>query len=195
MLRVFLIRPGATNFDDQRRMKGRLNIPLSDNGRSQVQATVSELTETEFDVIYVAPCESALETARKLAENRQTPIKPVDALVNVDHGLWDGKSIDEVKTRLPKIYRQWQDYPQTACAPQGESLEFAFRRVEKSLGKLLSKHKSGSIALILPQPLSAIAASLLNGEEIGSLWKSETDQGDWDICEVNEPQKLVAELR
>lgn len=195
MLRVFLIRPGATNFDDQRRMKGRLNIPLSDNGKNQVAEAAIELHDIRFDAIYVAPCESALQTARTLNENRQAKLQPVDALVNVDHGLWDGKSIDEVKQRLPKIYKQWQDFPESACAPQGESLERATRRVEQSLHKLLKRHTSGSIALILPQPLSAIAASLLTGEELGSLWKSETDNGDWDMYEIAEPAKLVAELR
>ncbi len=34
--RVLLIRPGATDFDDQGRIKGSLDMPMSERGRQQV---------------------------------------------------------------------------------------------------------------------------------------------------------------
>ena len=68
MLRIVLVQPGATDFDEQGRIKGSLDIPLSRNGSNQVDRTVLELESVELDAIYVSPCESALQTAAALAK-------------------------------------------------------------------------------------------------------------------------------
>ena len=67
MLRIVLVQPGATDFDEQWRIKGSLDIPLNRNGSSQVDRTVLELASVELDAIYVSPSESALQTAAALA--------------------------------------------------------------------------------------------------------------------------------
>ena len=43
MLRIVLVQPGSTDFDDQGRIKGSLDIPLSANGTGQVARMVAEL--------------------------------------------------------------------------------------------------------------------------------------------------------
>jgi broad specificity phosphatase PhoE len=95
--RVLLIRPGATDFDDQGRIKGSLDMPMSERGREQVTSLTEQLAEFQVKTIYAAPCESARETAHRLAQNRAVPVKVVEAFRNVDHGLWHGKLIDEVR--------------------------------------------------------------------------------------------------
>ena len=39
MLKILLIRPGVTDFDEQGRIKGTLDIPLNENGTAQVAQT------------------------------------------------------------------------------------------------------------------------------------------------------------
>jgi len=190
MLRVILVRPGSTDFDEQGRIKGALDIPLNANGADQVEQTVDELHNLEIDHIYSAPCQSARQTADALSNGRNIKIKEVDALRNLDHGLWQGKLIEEVKQKQPKVYRQWQDHPETVCPPDGESLEAAQTRVNKTLAKLLRKHKSGIIALVVPEPTASLVNSFLSSTEIGDLWKSECVCGTWNTIEI-EPQNLV----
>ena len=69
--------------------------------------------------------------------------------------------IDEVKPEQPKVYRQWQDHPETVCPPQGEPVGAALDRVRTALAKLLRKHKSGTVALVVPEPLASLVRSLL----------------------------------
>ena len=66
--RILLIRPGATEFDEQGRIKGSLDIPMSPRGREQTDSLVESLASVPVKVIYAAPCESAKETAQRLAE-------------------------------------------------------------------------------------------------------------------------------
>ncbi len=117
MFRIVLVRPGATSFDEQGRIKGCLDIPLSKTGSDQAIKTASELSGLQVDMVYSAPCESAQQTAEIVAKKCRSRMKVVDALRNLDHGLWQGKLIDEVRRQQPKVYRQCQESPENVCPP------------------------------------------------------------------------------
>ena len=51
MPRILLVRPGSTDFDEQGRIKGTLDIPLSEAGSLQVTRIVQELRETNIDQV------------------------------------------------------------------------------------------------------------------------------------------------
>lgn len=181
--RVLLVRPGATDFDDQGRIKGTLDMPMSERGHAQVNSLTEELSEFPVRTIYTAPCESARETARRLAEGRDVRIKVVEAFRNVDHGLWHGKLIDEVRRNHPKVYRQGQDSPTDICPPGGESIRDAKARVIKAVRRVVRKSGDDVIAIVIPDPMAWVVQSVLSGEELSDLWKAETDSGSWDLIE------------
>lgn len=181
MCRFILIRPGATEFDEQGRMKGCLDIPLSPTGREQVERTVTELANLKIDAIISAPCESAVETANRLAAGRNVKVRVVDCLRNVDHGLWHGKLIEEVRRTQPKVYKQGQDCPLHLCPPGGESILQAQERVLKEINRLAKRITTGNVALVIPEPLATIVHAMLEGEELRDLWKAETDAGKWEL--------------
>jgi broad specificity phosphatase PhoE len=74
-------------------------------------------------------------------------------------------TFDEVKSKQPKVYRQWQEHPETVCPPEGETLQDARERLQKSLAKLAKKHKSGTIALVLGHPLTSVLRAMLRDEQ------------------------------
>jgi len=180
---VLLIRPGATDFDDQGRIKGTLDMPMSDRGRQQVNLLAEELAGFSLGTIYTAPCESARETAQQIAEGRDLRIKVIDAFRNVDHGLWHGKLIEEVRRNHPRVYRQGQDSPSEICPPGGESIRDARDRVAKAIRKVMRKSGSEVIAIVIPDPMAWVVQSLISGEELSDLWKAETDGASWDLLE------------
>ncbi len=51
--------------------------------------------------------------------------KTLERLQNLDHGLWQGMLIEEVKRKQPKVYKQWQEQPENVCPPEGEMLAAA----------------------------------------------------------------------
>jgi broad specificity phosphatase PhoE len=180
---VLLVRPGATEFDDQGRIKGSLDIPMSERGHQQVTSLTEQLAEVRVKTIYTSPCESARETAQRLARGRDVRIKTIDAFRNVDHGLWHGKLIDEVRRNHPKVYRQGKESPTELCPPGGESIRDAKARVIKAVRKVVRKSGDDVIAIVIPDPMAWVVESLLNGTELSDLWKAETDSGRWDLIE------------
>ena len=181
---VLLVRPGATEFDEQGRMKGSLDMPMSEKGHAQVDELAEQLNRFHLHTIYTAPCESARETAERLARDRSDArIKVIDSLRNVDHGLWHGKLIAEVQQKLPRIYKQGQDSPTDICPPGGESIRDARSRVLKAVQKILKKSSDPFITIVIPEPLASVVHGLLNGEEVMDFWRAETDSGRWELIE------------
>lgn len=159
MPQVILIRPGCTDFDEQSRIQGALELPLNERGVLQVQALVEQLREYPLEVIFTAPAEPALSTAQTLGNELGVPVKPLEGLQNLDHGLWQGLQVEDIRHKYPKVFRQWQDSPETICPPQGETVADALERVQKSLRKPLKR--KDCFGLVLSEPLATLASCLL----------------------------------
>lgn len=194
MVRVILIRPGTTDFDEQGRIKGTLDIPLNEFGNDQIARAANELADLGIEIVYSSPCQAAEETAAVLSTALGVKSKTVNRLRNLDHGLWQGKLIDEVKSTQRKVYRQWQEQPDTVCPPKGETVSSARQRAQTALDKILKKHKSGSIAIVAPGPLASIVRSYLDQADLGDLWQAETECGSWVAIDVPADKLLASSL-
>lgn len=186
MLKIFLVRPGSTEFDEQGRIKGSLDIPLSSTGKEQVQKVAAEIGGFDISRIYTAPCQSAQETAKELSRDGKIKVKIVEGLTNLDHGLWHGKRVEDVKATQPRTYRQFADNPEMTCPPEGETLQSAKERVVKSLNRLIRKNQNGQIVLVVPDPLATIIRSILECKSIGDLWQTECESCYWEVIDVND---------
>ena len=185
MFQILLIRAGETEYDQQGRIQGTLDIPLSEDGRRYAEALVEPLRAQSIDAIYTGPSQSALQTAEVLGEALELKVKTIDKLENLDHGLWQGMMVTDVKTKQPRVYRQWQEQPETVCPPQGETLNAAEERVQSAVAKLMKKHKSeGLIALVLPEPLATVLCHLLRHDELGDLWRCRDGAVPWETIDV-----------
>jgi len=192
MVQMIVVRAGSTDFDEQGRIKGTLDIPLNSAGQGQVGRLITDLHATKIDHVYASPCRSAQQTAQLLAADHKLKLKTLDELQNLDHGLWHGKLIDEVRVSQPKVFRQLQDHPETVCPPQGEPVGEALERVRAVLSRLLRKHKSGTVAVVVPEPLSTFVRVALGRAEIGDLWKAECECGGWQAIDITPQTPALA---
>jgi broad specificity phosphatase PhoE len=181
MVQIVLIRPCATDYDEQGRILGTLDMPLNEHGLRDVERVVGEVTPLGISAIYCGPCQSSVQTATALADAIDVKLKKIDDLRNIDHGLWQGMLIEDVKRKQPKVYRQWQEQPEIICPPEGEMLKTAQDRVHAALAKILKKHKEGTIALVVPDPLAGVVLGELSQQEVGGFWKTKSDCGRWEL--------------
>lgn len=191
MLEIVLIRPGSTDYDTSGRIQGTLDIPLNAEGNSEVAREIEQLRDRRLEAVYCSTCQPALQTASALAAALDVPLKKLDNMRNLDHGLWQGMLVDEVKRKHPRVYRRWQEQPELVCPPEGETLAEARERVAAALQKLFKKHKQGIIGLVAPEPLASIIRYELGLGEIGDLWKAREKHGSWESLGV-EPGTAVS---
>jgi len=187
MVQILLIRPGVTEFDQQGRVQGTLDIPLSEEGQQEVESLIEAIRNQPIAAIYASPCQSAAETAEAVGESLDLKVKTVDKLQNLDHGLWQGMLVADVKAKQPKVYRQWQEQPETICPPQGETLNSAKQRVSAAVTKIIKKHKTdGMISIVVPEPLASVVRHLVRHDDWGDLWHSPKDMPQWQMIAVPE---------
>jgi probable phosphoglycerate mutase len=187
MFQILLIRPGTTEYDQQGRVQGTLDIPLCEDGRQEVESMVGQLRKHPITAVYSSPSQSAKQTAEALATKLDLKVKTIDKLENLDHGLWQGMLVSDVKAKQPKVYRQWQEQPETVCPPQGETLSDAKERVQGALAKLMKKHRSeGLLALIVPEPLASVVRKVLRQDDWGDLWHCSEDAAKWELIDVSQ---------
>lgn len=190
MLQIVLILPGSTDLDLEHRIQGNLDVPLNAQGMAEVERIIEEVRGRKIEVVYVACCQQACQTADAIAQALGVKVRKLDRMQNLNQGLWQGMSVNDVRLKQPKVYRQWQEHPELVCPPEGEMLEQAAERVEAAMAKLLKRHKDGVIAVVLPEPLASLARRFVTHGELGDLWKAAAEHGRWELLEVN-PQPVA----
>jgi probable phosphoglycerate mutase len=187
MFQILLIRSGSTEYDQQGRVQGTLDIPLCEDGRQEVVRLVAQLNGQPIAAIYSSPTQAAQQTAEVLGQARDVKVRTLDNLPNLDHGLWQGMLVADVKAKQPKVYRQWQDQPETVCPPQGETISEAKQRVQAAIAKLAKKHRAdGVVALVVPEPLASVVRHVVRHDGWGDMWQCSRHTAPWELIEVPE---------
>jgi broad specificity phosphatase PhoE len=168
MCQVVLMRPGATVYDEQNRVQGVLDIPLSERGKGEVARMALKLAGTingvPLSAIYCGPGENVIGSAEIVGKVLGIRPKRIDEFRNLDQGLWQGLQIDEIRRRNTKLFRQWIDDPETICPPQGETVECAMGRIKGAFRPLLKRHHDEAIGLVVSEPLATMVACYLKCE-------------------------------
>lgn len=168
---LIVIRSPATDYEDQGRVRGTLDVPPTTVGLEDFRTTAAILAASPLEAIYTAPTACAVEAGRIIGNLCGRVAKPLKQLANVDLGLWQGKLAHEIRRQQPRIFRQWQDDPWSVIPPEGELLDEARVRVESVLERIVRRHRTGRVAVVLPPPLDALVRWLVAGEPLGDLWQ------------------------
>jgi len=166
MSEVILIRPGCTDFDEQHRIQGMLDLPLNHRGEVQVDSLVEELQDLNLEVIYTSSCEPARSTAETIGKSLGIPVKESEGLRNFDQGLWQGLRMDDIRRKYPKVFKQWQESPETICPPEGETVREAVERIRKSLQKPIKK--KSRFGVVASEPLATLIGCIVRGCKSGT---------------------------
>lgn len=191
MLQIILIRPGASDYVEQARIQGTLDVPLNEHGRTEVARLTQEIAKLGITVLYAPTCQPALATAEAIAKTLDIKLKKLHEMENLNHGLWQGMCIEEVKRKQPTVYRQWQEQPASVRPPDGETLAEAETRVDRGVEKLLKRHRSGVVGVVVPEPLATLVKVRLGKGKLGDLWQTAAGHGDWQLIEI-EPESVSA---
>ena len=161
-LQIVLVKPGATDFDDQGRIVGSLDVPLSDVGMLQAREAADALADVDLTAVYSGPCLAAQQTAVEITAHSRVRPRVEPLLKNIDMGLWQGREMDELKANQPRFVRQWQDNPDQVCPPEGETLMDVRPRVDALLKRISRKHKNGVVVIVVADPLASVIASRID---------------------------------
>ncbi|SCE99071.1 bifunctional RNase H/acid phosphatase [Micromonospora chokoriensis] len=148
--RLILVRHGETPYTEQRRYSGRGDVPLSDRGRAQVQATATRVAELAPSVAAVlsSPLSRCTATAAAIAGALgDVPVRTEDDLIECDFGQWEGRTFAEVREGWPGEMDAWLASPRVA-PPGGESFTHVAERANRVVSGLLTAYPGETVVLV-----------------------------------------------
>jgi broad specificity phosphatase PhoE len=163
MGRLLLARSGFTPYDEEGRIAGDLDLPLSVRGEAEMTRLADSLRNGPPAIVYTADVESARASGAILAEALGVPVKILKGLTCIRMGLWQGQARDELKRKQPRLWRQWLESPETVHPPEGEPLAEALERNLKPARTALKKARSSEVLLLLPDPLRRLLRGRWHG--------------------------------
>ncbi len=99
MTSVYLVRHGQTAWNKEEIFRGRSDIPLNETGLKEAALAGEYLKSFEVEAIYSSPLARAWQTAQKIAGFHRLEVRPLDGLMDMSFGRWEGHSLKEVKER------------------------------------------------------------------------------------------------
>ncbi len=164
MTAVLLLRHPQTTWNAAERYQGRLDSPLSDEGRAQIQPVCRLFAFDQFDAVYSSPLTRAFSLATPIAKQTNAPLIVDSRLVEMAQGPWEGLYLAEIQHRYRALYREWYSRPERVCFPGGESVSMVQRRAAAVLQDIFCRYGDGCVAVVthsvVIQSLACAALSL-----------------------------------
>ncbi|MEM9621260.1 MAG: histidine phosphatase family protein [Pseudomonadota bacterium] len=137
MKELFIIRHGETEWNVQQRMQGRLDSPLTEQGRSQADAHGTLLKSLGgLDRIWVSPAGRTTETAYIINSYAQATMEFAEPLLERDCGDWGGLTLNEIQDQYPEAWAARLQDAYLHKPPNGENLHDMLLRVHEFLDDL-----------------------------------------------------------
>ena len=157
MAHIILVRHGETEANRLGIYQGKITDHfLNLTGNRQAEAVAKTLKDFQIEKIYSSTSMRAIETAENINDYHEKSIFATDELLEIDHGLFDGKTLEQVKAKYPKILETWWNHPEKVKFPKGETLKGAHRRVTQFINdvindmtrKIRSGNDSGNVLVV-----------------------------------------------
>ncbi len=138
-MKLYITRHGTTRWNIERRLQGWGDSPLTEEGINCAVRLGQSLADIDFDIIYSSPQNRALETAKLIKGNKETPIVIHEGLRELGFGTWESMELDEIEKRYPKEYYTYRNKPELYEPIDGESFKDLFKRVKSFLDEVKTK--------------------------------------------------------
>jgi alpha-ribazole phosphatase len=146
--RLILVRHGEPEEAARGRCYGRLDVGLSHAGREQVERVASRLSSSDLAAVYASPRRRSVESARIVGRPHGLTPEIVEALAEIDFGLFEGMTYDEAAESYPDVYQTWMERPTEVAFPGGESFAQMRERVVGAMATLRSGHERRTVAVV-----------------------------------------------
>ncbi len=180
--RIYLIRHGETEFNRLGIFRGRYEVELNDNGRSQAGETGTALKDEDISFILSGPHGRTTETARIVAGELGIDYRIDEAFNNIALGKWQGLEKEKVKREFPEMWKIWISDAEQLKLPGGESVEEVRQRATKRLFEVVAEEDANFAIVTHRSVIKGLAASML-GVAAPYFWKFYIDNAAYSVFE------------
>ena len=189
---LLLIRHGHTDTAGKHLTGRAPGVHLNARGREEAARLVERLEGVPIAAVYSSPLERCRETAVPLAKARKLPLRPRQALIEVDYGDWTGRPISQA--RRTKLWRAVQHAPSSVRFPGGESLLEVQNRAVAEVRAVAAAHPRGTIAVVSHADVIRLLVAHFAGMHADQLQRLIVDPGSVSVVALGDQIPRVLKL-
>ena len=163
-MKLYIIRHGQTDWNIAKKIQGRQDIPLNERGHFQAQCLGKAMENRPITAVFSSPQIRAMETAIAVASPAGVPVIPVRDLMEINYGVWEGKTEEELLRDDRALYEAWWSHPAETAPPEGESINQVNERCRQAW-KEIKPQLTGDAAIVAHGGLMAHYMEQLLGSE------------------------------
>jgi len=188
LTRIFLVRHGETTWNNESRFQGTVNVQLNQAGLEQAKALAGSLKEHMIDSIYSSPLDRAKRTAETIAAHHRLDVILEDNFIEINHGTWEGLSLEEIIQNDHSLYQDWLDNPQGFSMPEGENLNQVRERVVSAFYRIIERHPEGMVVIVGHDATNKILICELLGADNSHFWQVKQGNGSITVFDYERGQ-------
>lgn len=143
---IYFIRHGECAGNRERRIRGRVDFPLNENGILQARALADHLSDRGIERIVTSPLLRASMTAELLGSRLGIKPEICGGFTNICLGPWENRLQSDIMKEFPNEWHTWTTDPESLGLKGAESidevrarsLEALTRTAEESRGKIIA---------------------------------------------------------
>jgi broad specificity phosphatase PhoE len=200
MSRVYLVRHGQTAWNVGEIFRGRADIPLDETGKQEAHLAGEALKDDTLHAVYSSPLSRSMETAENIAKFHNITVTPLDAIIDISYGEWEGLENEKVQREFPELHSLWLSEPHKVRFPGGESLDEVRSRTMAAVDELIAEHKNENFVLVAHRVPNKVICCALLGLDNSHFWRIQQDtastnlfthkNGQWIITFLNDTSYL-----
>ncbi|MGB3682895.1 MAG: histidine phosphatase family protein [Rubrobacteraceae bacterium] len=178
---VKLARHTQTDWNKEGRYQGHSDRPLTNFGRARAKAVAARLRRGSYAAVLSTGLSRTDDLASEIAGSG---LEKDGRWREVDHGLWEGLTHEEVSTRYGEQARHRFGNFWNSRAHGGESGADLWGRVESAWEDLLRRHAGGRILVVTHGTPIRLLLCSLTGVPFEQHWKFRIDLGGVTALDV-----------
>jgi len=185
------VRHGQSTWNQQHRIQGQLDPPLSDEGRQQAALLGARLGGRRFAGFYASDLKRAFETAEVIGASLGLAPEPNQSLREIFLGAWEGLRTEEIADRFPEAWACWVEEPDWDCVPEGEGAAAFDARVGSALEEMLTRHPHGDVLVVTHGGVIQVALHRMVGRPSRGLFPFKIQNASISVIEKRDGRMVI----
>jgi alpha-ribazole phosphatase len=170
MAKLYLIRHGETDYNNELRFQGQIDIPLNQKGIEQAEKVAEFLKDVPLQVIYSSSLQRALTTAEIIGRAKGIEPQATDALREMSFGIWENMNSKDIQKKYAKEWKDFFAKPANTKIPQGESMSDVQKRAYPVVQQILDEHPEGDVAFVAHGGIIRVLICTMLGLDLDRSW-------------------------
>jgi probable phosphoglycerate mutase len=184
--RLILVRHGETDWNRQGRFQGQIDIPLNSNGFEQAAAAGAFLSDVPLQRAYSSSMTRPKQTAQAILKaHPDIQLEETQGLVEIGHGLWEGKLESEIEAEWSELLKAWKEAPHTVQMPEGENIQEVWERSVACWNSIANNLSPNETALVVAHDaVNKTILCYLLGMTPADIWSIKQGNGGVTVVDI-----------